>query len=111
MTETGPSPSAPVPAPPPRVVTVAPPFDRFAGQVVVVDTGSAHVYLGTLIGADEWFVELAEADCHDRVEAHSTNEKYVMEAAKFGVKVNRKRVAVLRTKIVALSRLDDIIQY
>ncbi len=103
--------SPPVIVPPATVVIVPPPFDRFAGRAVVVDTESQLIYLGTLIGADEWFIELAEADCHDRHEGHSTNEKYVMEASKFGVKTNRKRVAILRTKIVSISKIEDVIRY
>ena len=96
---------------PPAPPAFPAPFDRFAAAKVVVDTTSSHVYVGTLVGADAWGIELEEADCHDRGEGHSTNEKYVMEAAKYGVKVNRRRVYVLREKIVSLARLEDVIQY
>ncbi len=104
-------PPTPVPVAGPRVVSIPPPFDRYAGQMVVIDTTSSFLFLGTLIGADDWFVELAEVDCHDRTEGHSTNEKYAMEAAKYGLKVNRKRVAVLRHNIVSIARLDDVVKY
>lgn len=98
---------------PPAIVpgSVAPPFDRYAGSVVVIDTISPFIYVGTVVAADAWFVELADADCHDRGEGHSTNEKYVMEAAKFGLKVNRRRVAILRDKVISLSRVEDVTKY
>ena len=109
--EEKPSEDASPPAPAGRVVTLAPPFDRFAGVPVVVDTISSFIYIGTLIGADEWFVELAEVDCHDRVEGHSTNEKYLMEAAKYGLKRNRTRIAILRDKVISIWKVEDVIRY
>ena len=86
-------------------------WGKWIGQVVVVDTNSSYVYLGTLAGVADHFVMLNDVDAHDRSEGSSTKEKYVMEAKRFGVKANRKEVSVRKAVIVSLSRLEDVITY
>jgi len=86
-------------------------WNGWLGQVVVVDTSSNFVYIGTLARVIEHFVELKDADAHDRGEGLSTKEQYVMEAKRFGVKPNRKEVSVRKTAIVSLSKLDDVLLY
>jgi len=86
-------------------------WNGWLGQVVVVDTNSNFVYIGTLARVIEHFVELKDADAHDRGEGLSTKEQYVMEAKRFGVKPNRKEVSVRKTAIVSLSKLDDVLLY
>lgn len=81
------------------------------GKIVVVDTRTALLYIGRL---DRWgsdFVELADCDVHDSLEARSTKEVYAMEAARSGVRQNRRRVFVLRDHVVSVSALDDVIVY
>lgn len=88
--------------------------DRWAGYAnrpVVLDTRSAYIYIGTLAKVDDAWLELVDVDVHDSSEGHSTKEKYVMEARKFGVKANRKRVSVRREFIVSLSLLEDVVEY
>ena len=86
-------------------------WSGWIGQVVVVDTSSNFVYIGTLHRVLEHFVEMKDADAHDRGEGLSTKEQYVMEAKRFGVKPNRKEVSIRKTSIVSVSRLDDILLY
>ena len=86
-------------------------WNGWLGQVVVVDTSSNFVYIGTLARVIEHFVELKDADAHDRGEGLSTKEQYVMEAKRFGVKPNRKEVSVRKSAIVSLSKLDDVLLY
>ena len=86
-------------------------WNGWLGQVVVVDTNSNFVYIGTLARVIEHFVELKDADAHDRGEGLSTKEQYVMEAKRFGVKPNRKEVSVRKSAIVSLSKLDDVLLY
>lgn len=81
------------------------------GQVVVVDTDSAFVYLGTLVRVEDHFVVLADVDAHDRHESTSTKEQYIMECRRFGVKPNRKEVSVRKSVVVSVSRLSDVITY
>jgi len=84
---------------------------QWVGQIVVVDTDSHYVYIGTLVSVLDNFLELKDADVHDRGEGLSTKEKYVMEVRRFGVKPNRREVSIRKTTIVSVSRLDDILLY
>jgi hypothetical protein len=86
-------------------------WEAWIGQVVVVDTNSTFVYIGTLTKVLEHFVEMKDADAHDRGEGLSTKEQYVMESKRFGVKPNRREVSIRKSSIVSLSRLDDILLY
>lgn len=81
------------------------------GQVVVVDTSSSFVYLGTLVGVDDHFLVMKDVDAHDRGEGPSTKEQYVMDTKRFGVKANRKEVSVRKAVVVSVSRLDDVVTY
>ena len=54
-------------------------------QVVVIDTDSKFVYLGTLSKVEEHFVVLTDVDIHDSDETSSTKEQYVMECKRFGL--------------------------
>ncbi len=81
------------------------------GAVVVVDTNSSFVYLGTLVRVEDHFVVLANVDAHDRNESTSTKEQYIMEAKRFGVNANRKEVSVRKELVVSVSRLDDVVTY
>jgi small nuclear ribonucleoprotein (snRNP)-like protein len=81
------------------------------GAIVVVDTDSSFVYLGTLDRVDDQFLVLREADAHDRREGPSTKEQYVMDSKRFGVKANRKEISIRKEKVVSVSRLDDIVMY
>ncbi len=88
-----------------------PSWTPLVGQVVVVDTNSSFVYLGTLARVEDHFLVLTEVDAHDRNESPSTKEQYVMESKRFGVKPNRKEVSVRKALVISVSRLDDVITY
>jgi hypothetical protein len=81
------------------------------GKIVVVDTDSRFVYLGTLDRVEEHFVILKDVDAHERGESPSTKEQYIMDAKKYGVTPNRKEVSVRKAMVVSLSKLDDIIGF
>ncbi len=81
------------------------------GQIVVVDTDSMFVYLGTLDRVEDVFVVLKDVDAHDRRESPSTKEQYIMDTKKFGVKANRKEVSVRKTMVISISKLDDVVGY
>ena len=78
---------------------------------VVVDTNSNFLYIGKLEDMGDHFLILSEADVHDRRESPSMNEKYIMEAKKFGVRCNRKRVHIRIEEVISMSLLDDVIEY
>jgi hypothetical protein len=83
----------------------------FVGTLVVVDTDSMFVYLGTLDRVDDQFVVLKDVDAHDRRESPSTKEQYIMDTKKFGVKPNRREVSIRKQMVVSISKLDDVMGY
>jgi small nuclear ribonucleoprotein (snRNP)-like protein len=84
-------------------------LEEMIGQIVVVDLRERYVILGTLLRFDEQTLELRNADLHDLRDADSTRELYVAEARYTGVQRNRKRVMVVRAEVVAVSRLEDVV--
>jgi hypothetical protein len=70
----------------------------FVGQDVVLDTRGELLYIGRLEKATDWFLELADADVHDLAASRTTKELYIMDAAKHGVKKNRKLVTCGRSR-------------
>ena len=78
---------------------------------VVVDTNSNFLYIGKLEDVGDHFLILREADVHDCRESPSMNEKYIMEAKKFGVRCNRKLVHIRLEEVISMSLLDDVIEY
>ena len=84
-------------------------FDELIGEKVVVDLRSAFVCLGTLQRADDHFLELRNADLHDLRDTETTREIYVAESRATGIKRNRRRVLLVRSEVIALCRLDDIV--
>ncbi len=87
----------------------AQPLDEFLNTVVVLDTHSPFVYIGTLDGHDALFITLRDATVHDCRESPITREQHVSEAKRFGFHASRKQVKVKVSDLVSLSRLDDVI--
>lgn len=85
-------------------------FGELVGQEVVVDVSSLYVYLGTLVGQDEHYVILDDADVHDLRDTATSRELYVVEARRLGIHPNRKRVWVRIGDVVSLSLLADVVQ-
>lgn len=84
-------------------------LDEMIGQKVVVDLRTTFVCLGTLVRADDHYLELRNADLHDLRDTHSSRENYVAATLATGVKRNRKRVLLNRADLVAISRQEDIV--
>ncbi|MBN68046.1 MULTISPECIES: hypothetical protein [Gimesia] len=85
-------------------------FDQMVGKTVVIDLTSLYVIAGTLIGQDQHYLFLEQADVHDLRDTTTTRELYVHEMGKHGVAVNRERVLVSRREVVSVSALDDIVR-
>lgn len=85
-------------------------LEEMIGQKVVLDLRGQYVCLGTLTRFDEHFLELHNADLHDLRDADTTREVYVAAARATGVQRNRKRVLVVRGEVVAVSRLEDVVE-
>lgn len=84
-------------------------LDELIGQTVVVDLRSEFVCLGTFLRYDEHFLELKNADLHDMRDTETTRENYVAESYATGIKRNRRRVLLVRSEIIAIARLDDLV--
>jgi small nuclear ribonucleoprotein (snRNP)-like protein len=84
-------------------------LDEFLDQKVVIDLVSPYVCLGRLVSYDEHFLELKGADLHDLRDTDTTRELYVADSAATGIKRNRKRVLIRRNEVVAISKLEDVV--
>jgi len=86
-------------------------LESLLGDQVVVDVKAPYVYIGVLhtVGTDA--LVLADADVHPCEDSQSTREFYVLETKKNGIRPNRRMVHVMRTEIVSVSRLTDVVDY
>ena len=85
-------------------------LEELMGQRVVLDLRSEYVCLGTLLRIDEQFLELRNADLHDLRDTDTTRENYVAACRATGIKRNRRRLLLIRGEIVAISRLEDVVE-
>ena len=84
-------------------------LDEFINHKVVIDLSGPYVCLGTLSRVDELCLELRNADLHDFRDTDTTRENYVAASRTTGIKRNRKRVLLVRAELVAVSRLEDVV--
>jgi hypothetical protein len=84
-------------------------LDEFVGQKVVIDMRSTFVCIGTLVRVDDLHLELKNADVHDFRDTDTSRENYVAASKATGIKRNRKRALVVRGEMVAISRLEDVV--
>ena len=84
-------------------------IQEMIGEKIVVDLSSSYVCLGTLLRIDELFLELKNADLHDLRDTDTTRENYVASSVATGIKRNRRRLLVSRGDIVAVSRMEDVV--
>ncbi len=78
------------------------------GQQVVLDTGTPIVYLGTLEEVTDRTFVLTQADMHDCRDGHANKEEYLAQARTEGLAVNRRKVVVMRSAVISVSRLADV---
>ncbi len=86
-------------------------LEELIGREVVLDVRAPILYIGTLAAVEGQVLVLRDADVHLCGDSRSTAELYVMETKKNGIRANRRLVRVMRTEIVSISRLDDVIVY
>lgn len=84
-------------------------LEELIGSIVVVDLRSPFVCLGTLARFDELHLEICDADLHDLRDTGSSRENYVAAAVTTGIKRNRERVLLARADVVAIAKLDDVV--
>lgn len=85
-------------------------LEDFFNQRVVIDLRGEFVCLGTLQRADEHFLELRNADLHDLRDTDTSRENYVAASVATGIKRNRRRLLLVRTEIIAIARLEDVVE-
>ncbi len=85
------------------------PLSRLINEKVVLDTGSSIVYIGRLVELSDHTFVLETADMHDCRDGHLNKEAYLAEASRDGLAVNRRRVIVMRSAVISVSRLDDVV--
>ncbi|MCS6853031.1 MAG: hypothetical protein NZ700_17885 [Gemmataceae bacterium] len=84
-------------------------LEEFQGQTVVIDLRSPYVCLGTLERWDAEHVEVRNADLHDLRDSDTNRESYIVASRTTGIKHNRRRVLLMRSEVVAVSLLRDVI--
>ncbi|MFW6457723.1 MAG: hypothetical protein ACOC0A_05445, partial [Planctomycetota bacterium] len=80
-------------------------------QDVVVDVTGPFLYIGNLQKIDPVSVTLVDADAHNLRETNTGTERYLIEAKKHGVRINRHRVLVMKRVIMSISPLDAVVSY
>jgi hypothetical protein len=83
----------------------------YVGSIVVLDTATPLLNIGTLEQVRDGFLTLTDVDVQDSKQMNSSKELYILEARKFGVKKNRHRVEVRGDVIVSISKLEEVIEY
>lgn len=83
--------------------------EEMIGDKVVVDLRSRFVCLGTLERVDDQFLSLKHADLHDLRDTETTRENYVARARMTGIHRNRKHLLVVRSEVIAISKLVDVV--
>ncbi len=88
---------------------MADPLKRLLNEQVVLDTATPIVYIGKLVEITEQAFVLHGADMHDCRDGHANKELYLAEAHRDGVAVNRRNVVVMRSVVISVSRLADVV--
>ena len=86
-------------------------LEAFLNEPVIIDTKSSYLFIGTLQKIGDFFLTMVDVDVHDQNDFNKTKEIYVMEAAKYGIKVNRKSVNIVKTEMISISLLSDVVKY
>lgn len=92
-----------------RDIILNDPLKSMIKEVIVLDTADSIVYIGKLIEVTEHTFVLDQADMHDCREGHANKEVYLAETRANGVEANRRNVVVMKSNIISVSKLEDII--
>ena len=84
-------------------------FNQFLNRPVVLDTGGPMLYLGTLAQVTPSAFILTDADVRDSRLGHANSDVYVNEARRNGIVANRRRVVVMRSVVMSVSLIEDVI--
>jgi hypothetical protein len=85
------------------------PLEGMINEQVVLDTGTPIVYIGRLLEVTEAAFVLSDVDMHDCRDGHAHKEAYLAEVCSEGVTPNRRNIVVMRSAIISVSRLADVV--
>ena len=85
------------------------PLERMLNEQVVLDTGTPIVYIGKLTEITDIAFVLVDVDMHDCRDGHAHKEAYLAEAYSEGVTANRRNIVVMRSAVISVSRLADVV--
>jgi hypothetical protein len=85
-------------------------LEELIGAKVVIDLRSSYVCLGKLTQVTPDILELRNADLHDLRDTQTTRENYIAASIATGIKRNRKKLWLMRADIVAIARLEDVVE-
>ena len=80
------------------------------GQAQCLDLRGPFVCLGRLVAFDDHFHDIRDGDLHDMRDTQTTRENYVVSSKRTGIKHNRKRLLLVRSEVVAIARLKDVVE-
>lgn len=86
-------------------------LEDYIGHPVVIDTHTPYLIIGTLEAIAQDYLTVSEADVHDGAGSPTTKDRYVMEALKLGVCVNRREAKVRTDVIISVSRIEDVVTF
>ena len=84
--------------------------EDYKNKTIVIDTSTSWTYIGTFYDEDENHLVLDDADAFDLSEISLSKQEYLIMVKKDGIVPNRKRVKILKSKVVAISFLNDVIE-
>jgi len=82
----------------------------YKNKKIVVDTSTSWIYIGRLTGEDGSYIYLEDTDAFDISETSLSKQEYLMMVKKDGIVPNRRKVKVLKSKVVAITLLEDILE-
>ena len=85
------------------------PLARMIGDVVVLDTDTPILYIGKLTEITGSMFVLADVDMHDCRDGHANKEHYLAVARQNGIEINRRRIVVMRSCVISVSPLADVV--
>jgi hypothetical protein len=85
------------------------PLAPLLNQRVVLDTGTSIIYIGLLTEYTENLFVLRDADLHDCRDGHLSKEAYLADICRSGLTANRGKVIVMRSAVMSLSPLAEVV--
>lgn len=82
---------------------------HYVGKIVVIDTKSPFLYLGTLESLGDNVVALVDVDVHDCASSHTSRDLYLLQSLELGIRRNRRQASLLMREVVSISLLEDVV--